>query len=55
MLNNLAPKSQQYVIKASDAVAGQTTRIYLSTLSNKRSETGGLQSVLQLAIRAHVM
>ena len=32
MLDNLAPKSSQYIIKASDAVAGQTTHICLSTL-----------------------
>ena len=41
MLNILAPESQQYTIKASDAVAGQTSHIDLSNLSDKRSETGG--------------
>ena len=55
MLNSLAPKDQQYVIEASDAVAGQTRHIDLSRLSNKRSETGGLHSVLKLAIGACVM
>ena len=45
----------QYSIKASDAMAGQTTHIELSTLSNKRQETGGLHSVLKLAIGARVM
>ena len=35
MLNKLAPKSEQYAIKASDAVAGQTRHNDLSTLSHK--------------------
>ena len=55
MLNSLAPEDQQYVIEASDAVAGQTRHIDFSRLSNKRSETGGLHGVLKLAIGAHVM
>ena len=55
MLNNLASEREQYTIKASDAVAGQTTHIDLSTLSDKRSETGGLHGVLKLAIGACVM
>ena len=55
MLNNLAPQCEQYSIKASDAMAGQTAHIELSTLSNKRQETGGLHSVLKLAIGARVM
>ena len=55
MLNNLAPQCEQYSIKASDAMAGQTTHIELSTLSNKRQETGGLHSILKLAIGACVM
>ena len=55
MLNNLAPESQQYTIKASDAIAGQTSHICLSNLSEKRSETGGLHTVLTLAIGARVM
>ena len=42
MLNNLATERQQYCVKASDAIAGQTSHIDLSTLSDKRSETGGL-------------
>ena len=33
MLNNLAPQCEQYSIKASDAMAGQTAHIELSTLS----------------------
>ena len=52
---SLAPENQQYVIEASDAVAGQTRHIDLSHLSNKRSETGGLHGVLKLAIGARVM
>ena len=55
MLNNLAPENEQYSIEASDAVAGQTRHIDLSRLSDKRSETGGLHSVLKLAIGARVM
>ena len=38
-----------------DIVAGQTSHISLSTLSDKRSETGGLHSTLKLAIGARVM
>ena len=55
MLNVLAPESQQYSIKACDAVAGQTNHFNLSNLSDKRSETGGLHGVLKLAIGARVM
>ena len=55
MLNNLAPQCEQYSTKASDAMAGQTTHIELSTLSNKQQETGGLHSVLKLANGARVM
>ena len=55
MLANLASQSAQYTIKAKDAVAGQTTHISLSDVSNKRSETGGLHGVLKLAVGAHVM
>ena len=55
MLNNLAPQSAQYTIKAHDSVAGQISHISLSTLSDKRSETGGLHSTLKLAIGARVM
>ena len=55
MLNTLAPQCEQYTIKASDAMTGQTAHIELSTLSNKRQETGGLHSVLKLAIGARVM
>ena len=55
MLNALAPESQQYSIKTCDSRAGQTSHIDLSTLSDKRSETGGLHSVLKFAIGARVM
>ena len=55
MLNALAPKSQQYSIKACDSIAGQTDNVDLSNLSDKRSETGGLHSVLKVAIGARVM
>ena len=55
MLDNLAPQSAQYTIKTIDFIAGQTSYICLSTLSDKRSETGGLHSTLKLAVRACVM
>ena len=55
MLDNLAPQSAQYTIKARDARAGQTTHISLSAISDKRSETGGLHGTLKLAIGARVM
>ena len=55
MLNSLTTETQQYYIKASDAIAGQTSHIDLSTLSDKRSETGGLHGVLKLAVGARVM
>ena len=55
MLNNLAPQSAQFVIKAIDSVAGQTSHISLASLSDKRSETGGLHGTLKLAIGARVM
>ena len=55
MLNNLASQSTQFAIKAIDSVAGQTSHISLTSLSDKRSETGGLHSTLKLAIGARVM
>ena len=55
MLNSLAPQCEQYSIKASDAMAGETAHIELSTPSNKCQEMGGLHSVLKLAIGACVM
>ena len=55
MLNSLAPQSAQYTIKAIDSVAGESGHISLSSLSDKRSETGGLHGTLKLAIGARVM
>ena len=55
MLNSIAPKSAQFAIKATDSVAGQTNHISLTSLSDKRSETGGLHSTLRLTIGARVM
>ena len=52
MLNALG---KQYSIKACDSRAGQTGHIDLSTLSDKRSETGGLHSVLKITTAAKVM
>lgn len=54
-MNCLASESNQYTINACDAVTSQTTHINLSSLSNKRNETGGLHSVLKLAVGAKVM
>ena len=55
MLNSLAPHCEQYTIKASDAIAGQTTHIDLQSVSENRNETGGLHGTLKLAIGARVM
>ena len=55
MLNKLVPQSAQYTVKAIDSVAGQTCHISRSSVSDKRSETGGLHSTLKLAIGARVM
>ena len=55
MLNSLAPQCEQYTIKASYAIAGQTTHIDLQSLSENRNETGGLHGTLKLAIGACVM
>ena len=55
MLNSIAPESAQFTIKAIDSVAGQTNHISLTSLSDKRSETGGLHSTLKLSIGARVM
>ena len=55
VLNALAPESAQFSIRACDAIAGQTCHIDLSTLSDKRADTGGLHTVLKLAVGARVM
>ena len=55
MLNNLAPQSAQFAIKTADSVAGQICHLSLSSLSDKRSEAGGLHSILKLAVGARVM
>ena len=55
MLNALADASHQYSIDACDSVASQTSHIDLSTLSNKKSDTGGLHTVLKIAVGARVM
>ena len=55
MLDSTAPQSAQFAIKAIDSVAGQTSHISLNSLSDKRSETGGLHGTLRLAIGARVM
>ena len=55
MLDSIAPQSAQFAIKAIDSVAGQTNHISLTSLSDKRSETGGLHGTLKLAVGARVM
>ncbi len=55
MLNALAQESDQYSVHACDAVAGQTHHIDLSNISNKRTDTGGLHSILKIAVGARVM
>ena len=55
MLNSIAPQSAQFAIRAIDSIAGQTNHISLTSLSDKRSETGGLHGTLKLAIGACVM
>ena len=55
MLDSLAPQSAQFTIKAIDSVAGQTIHLSLTSLSDKRSDTGGLHGTLKLAVGARVM
>ena len=38
ILNSLAPQCEQYTIKASDAIAGQTAHVDLQSLSENRNE-----------------
>ena len=53
MLNRLAPDDQQFKIKACDSTSGR--HIDLSDISDKRSDTGNLPTLLKLAIGARVM
>ena len=55
MLSKLDPGITRYHIKAKDAITGQTQHIDLATLSNKRTDTGGLHGVLNIACGAKVM
>ncbi len=55
MLNSLASESEQCFIHACDSIAGQTDQVNLSSLSNKRADTGGLHGILKLAVGARVM
>ena len=55
MLSKLPPSNTRYEIKAKDAMTGQTKHIDMSTLSTKRTETGGLHGVLKIACGARVM
>ena len=53
MLNKLASNDQQFIIKACDSSSGW--HIDLSNISDKRSDTGNLLTLLMLAIGARVM
>ena len=53
MLNKLASNDQQFIIKACDSTSGR--HIDLSNVSDKRSDTGNLPTLLKLAIGARVM
>ena len=55
MLSALASESEQYSIHACDSIAGQTSHVNLSNLSNKRADTGGLHGILKLAVGARIM
>ena len=55
MLNSIAAVDSQYRIEACDSIAGQTNHIDLKQISKKRSETGGLHDVFEIAVSARVM
>lgn len=55
ILNILPEEAVRYTIKACDTQAGQTSHIDLTKLSNNRNETGGMHTMLKLAIGARVM
>ena len=55
MLRRIPSTVRRYAVKASDAVTGQTKHIDLASLSSKRTETGGLHGVLNIAVGARVM
>ena len=55
MLRRIPSTVRRYAVKASDAVTGQTKHIDLASLSSKRTETGGLHSILHIAVGARVM
>ena len=55
MLKRIPSTFRRFAVKASDAVAGQTKHIDLASLSTKRTDTGGLHGVLNIAIGARVM
>ena len=55
MLKRIPSTVRRYAVKASDAVTSQTKHINLTSLSGKRTETGGLHSILNIAVGARVM
>ena len=55
MLNILPEEVVTYTVKAYDTQGGQTSHIDLTKLSNNRNETGGLHTILKLAVGARVM
>ena len=50
MLDNLAPQSAQYTIKARDVLELAKQLTYLSAISDKFSETGDLHGVVSLIL-----
>ena len=55
MLNRLASQHNQYCIKAEDDTSGQTNMIHISDIPTNASATGGLPTLLKLAIGARVV
>ena len=56
MLKRLPSVSTRYEVKSSDVITGQNKHIDLALLSkSKRTDTGGLHSVLNIAVGARVM
>ena len=55
MLRKIPSTVRRFAVKASDAITGQTKHINLASLSSKRTETGGLHGILNIAVGARVM
>ena len=55
MLRRIPSTVRRFAVKASDAATGQTKHIDLASLPTRRTETGGLHGVLNIAVGARVM